>query len=137
MINQDLTSILYKHLLEQANPERLGSELKILEKKITWFQAAWRGHYLWKHGLKKHPKFSDLHTVLITLNPKGKMYSLVNKYLPKVEIVTTKGKKKKSKSVVKKKGKKSETKKESLKDKMANKIKAKGEMTEEEAWKVN
>lgn len=65
------------------------------------------------------------------------MYSLVNKYLPKVEIVTTKGKKKKSKSVVKKKGKKSETKKESLKDKMANKIKAKGEMTEEEAWKVN
>lgn len=37
MINQELTAILYKKVLDQANPERLGSELKVLEKKISKF----------------------------------------------------------------------------------------------------
>jgi len=38
---------------------------------------------------------------------------------------------------VKKKPKSVKKTKESLKEKMANKVKAKGDMTEEEAWKVN
>lgn len=78
---------------------------------------------------------NDLHTVLANLNPKGKLYKLVNGYLPKVEVAPVKGKKGK-KVPAKKKGKKVEKKKETLKEKMSNKIKAKGEMTEEEAWKV-
>ena len=58
--------------------------------------------------------------------------------IPKAEVQPAKGKKGKKKSTSKKRpvSKKAQKPKESLKDIMSNKIKAKVEGKEEEAWKI-
>ena len=35
MITEDLTSVLYKNLLADSNPDKIGFELKVIEKKIA------------------------------------------------------------------------------------------------------
>jgi len=130
--------------MEEASPAKLGNELQVLSRKIEKFQALWRGYIFRKKGLKAHPQFSNIQGIINQIAPDSKLAKVLTSLMPDVNAngeltgrKSKKGKKGLKKGKKAKKGKKGKGK-ESLKDKMASKVRGRGDAnTEEEQWKIN